>query len=801
MFKLSDLTKKASAGFKKPEVQKTLGNIGRVVGAVSPTAKMFQTAATKLKEYNAPPVQQLPPKIEQPKPAQPTSPYGAFNKQGQAPVEAQKRPVTPAPVLSGSTKTPVEAQKSYTLDQEKQIVQGILRSQTAGQELTSEQLDYISKKKTDQLFTGQDQLKEFGRVAGEREATFDLETQRLEKEKERIARERQASDISGLSRYTQNLEAQYKPIVARAQQQGAERLSTQERLLGATGALTGSIGVQATNQINQQVTDVMNSIEAEKQSKIELERARLSGASEEVIRGLSDQLRSRTQQSEQLKQDNVIALEGLKMEAQAAGNEQLISFLSQQQVETSMAGRKANDGISKGLGYLADESGAPILSADGNPIPYGAAVSAGAKILDTVQDPVTGQWFTTKQFSDGTVYAEPVVLGTPQNSEYSGDPNQNSLVATYTQIFNGSSYNAEGIDLAGKKGSAITSPIAGEVISAGNAGGWGNQVKVRDAQGQVHQFSHLDSIGVKVGDQINPLSFLGSMGNTGNVLKGDGTKPNAQELASGRGTHLDYTVYDTSGNKMPLSVAKAYAGIGETPFKDMPQQQSAFATNIEPDKSQQLTAWQQYQVQKDLYDTQTVNTEDQLEQAQKLDNSKSAKIVRGQAQLAESIQKVISFIETNGTPRYGANKSTLDVLSNDVATAYKEAKDLGALVGADWELVNAIAPKFSVPGAIGDFFQGRGQEAALSALYAGLETANSEHAKRYNELQRLYPAVDLSSYGTFQINTNTPYTDPFSVDGVRYQSAGNMTKTEIQDLLATEEGTEAALEAGLITKL
>ncbi len=62
--------------------------------------------------------------------------------------------------------------------------------------------------------------------------------------------------------------------------------------------------------------------------------------------------------------------------------------------------------------------------------------------------------------------------------------------------------------------------------------------------------------------------LIGTMGNTGNVLKGDGTKPSEEELEEGRGTHLDYTVYDKDNKKLPLNIALAYSGIENTTGKE-----------------------------------------------------------------------------------------------------------------------------------------------------------------------------------------------------------------------------------------
>lgn len=111
----------------------------------------------------------------------------------------------------------------------------------------------------------------------------------------------------------------------------------------------------------------------------------------------------------------------------------------------------------------------------------------------------------------------------------------------------GSSLWAPGLDVTNKKGTPITSPQAGTVIFAGTNGGFGNQVKVRLANGDEIWFGHLDATKVRPGTHIPSGTLLGFMGNTGNVLKMDGSKPTSAELRAGRGTHVDITMKRKGG--------------------------------------------------------------------------------------------------------------------------------------------------------------------------------------------------------------------------------------------------------------
>lgn len=74
--------------------------------------------------------------------------------------------------------------------------------------------------------------------------------------------------------------------------------------------------------------------------------------------------------------------------------------------------------------------------------------------------------------------------------------------------------------------------------------GWGRYVDVLDNEGNRHIFCHLvkDSVKVSVGQSVNPLTVLGTMGSTGNST----------------GVHLHYQINDSSNTPIDPSV---YMGI------------------------------------------------------------------------------------------------------------------------------------------------------------------------------------------------------------------------------------------------
>ena len=86
-----------------------------------------------------------------------------------------------------------------------------------------------------------------------------------------------------------------------------------------------------------------------------------------------------------------------------------------------------------------------------------------------------------------------------------------------------------GVDIAGAKPGSkpdVKNITGGKVVYVGKAGGWGNTVIVENPDGYRVQYGHLDSIDVKVGDQVPSGGKIGVMGASGNVT----------------GTHLDLIV-------------------------------------------------------------------------------------------------------------------------------------------------------------------------------------------------------------------------------------------------------------------
>lgn len=90
------------------------------------------------------------------------------------------------------------------------------------------------------------------------------------------------------------------------------------------------------------------------------------------------------------------------------------------------------------------------------------------------------------------------------------------------------------------KGAPVTATVGGTVVFAdfgekgSGYGGYGNTVAVKDANGNIHRYAHLDSIKVKLGQKVPPGALLGGAGSTGKST----------------GNHLDYGVTTANGSSI-----------------------------------------------------------------------------------------------------------------------------------------------------------------------------------------------------------------------------------------------------------
>ncbi|MGW0997040.1 M23 family metallopeptidase [Streptomyces sp. NPDC002523] len=80
-----------------------------------------------------------------------------------------------------------------------------------------------------------------------------------------------------------------------------------------------------------------------------------------------------------------------------------------------------------------------------------------------------------------------------------------------------SSGSHTGIDFHAASGTSVHAVGSGTVVSTGWGGAYGNQIVIRMADGMYTQYGHLSSIGVSVGQRVDPGQQIALSGATGNV--------------------------------------------------------------------------------------------------------------------------------------------------------------------------------------------------------------------------------------------------------------------------------------------
>ncbi|MBF2078277.1 MAG: peptidoglycan DD-metalloendopeptidase family protein [Synechococcales cyanobacterium T60_A2020_003] len=95
-----------------------------------------------------------------------------------------------------------------------------------------------------------------------------------------------------------------------------------------------------------------------------------------------------------------------------------------------------------------------------------------------------------------------------------------------------------GIDIAAPIGTPVYAAAPGVVEYAGwNSGGYGNMIEVRHPDGSMTRYAHLDSIGVKAGQEVDQGEQIGEMGSTGYST----------------GPHLHFEVHLAQGTVNPIA--------------------------------------------------------------------------------------------------------------------------------------------------------------------------------------------------------------------------------------------------------
>lgn len=236
--------------------------------------------------------------------------------------------------------------------------------------------------------------------------------------------------------------------------------------------------------------------------------------------------------------------------------------------------------ITKDLQVMRDPAGNPIRLTDGNGTLTGNSghdrMLYGSDAIDL---------YSTANFSQWALQHGNLVPGSPYHK--------------------GGEY-----DIDNKAGTPITPFMGGEVTETGTSPGLGNFVKIRDKDNRTWTYAHLQGINVEAGQQVEGFTdgsanFLGTMGNSGNVMGMDGQRPGADDHETG--SHLHFQVTDADGKLLdPMSLQmqaktdfagkvswvddqrKRFYGDGSTPWNVVDQSIVEYAKDVFKDKDGKL---------------------------------------------------------------------------------------------------------------------------------------------------------------------------------------------------------------------
>lgn len=107
-----------------------------------------------------------------------------------------------------------------------------------------------------------------------------------------------------------------------------------------------------------------------------------------------------------------------------------------------------------------------------------------------------------------------------------------------------------GLDIYANEGSAIVSPVSGEIVASGYGETGGNWVKIMGDDGYEYYFAHMQYPATVTGGRVTAGTQIGMVGNTGSA---ESTKP-----------HLHFTVKTLSGDVVnPISLMENGVSVAE----------------------------------------------------------------------------------------------------------------------------------------------------------------------------------------------------------------------------------------------
>jgi murein DD-endopeptidase MepM/ murein hydrolase activator NlpD len=377
-------------------------------------------------------------------------------------------------------------------------------------------------------------------------STLERQIQEQQDELKRKERELRNQERDKLVEFERNLQRKYQPQMDAVRESGERRKTDTKNVLSFQGFGRSSLAIREIDDINKSTEQAQAAVNAAMAAELDIYRAQLAGATGEQLQPMYENLNNLRQTAKTAELEQAALMEEARMKAEASGDNATLEMLQGLQTQ-AMQQQEVDTKASELAGYFVDSFGQPVLDPEGNRI---SVAQDGNFQLIQGENPLTGQPVVAGIFdkNTGQVVASGMSQGMAQTPQLSGGTPTEGVVGIVpggTISGYGSRAWKHGLDIAAPKGTPVRIPQGGQVIEVKTGvpdtppeqgKGFGNQVKIRFADGRQGWFSHLDQVAPLQEGQVLPEGAqIGTIGRTGYTY-------------GKNGYHLDLTMKDVNGN-------------------------------------------------------------------------------------------------------------------------------------------------------------------------------------------------------------------------------------------------------------
>ncbi len=169
--------------------------------------------------------------------------------------------------------------------------------------------------------------------------------------------------------YSDKLETQFGVAMDTARENGEKRKSEMRQSMSFSGFGRSTKNAENVDEIQKDVNTQIDLLEATKAAELHAYQMQLNGATGEEMEGIRSQINGMRQQERQMSVDVAQATAEMNAANQVSTSEAIDNIMASMP-STTVEGRTVDKYMSEQLEYLSDKSGNPVMTdADGNSIP------------------------------------------------------------------------------------------------------------------------------------------------------------------------------------------------------------------------------------------------------------------------------------------------------------------------------------------------------------------------------------------------------------------------------------------------